>query len=43
MSGPVSVGVAAPPLVLPVVGGGSFDLADQRGRPMLVSFLRHAG
>jgi peroxiredoxin len=39
----VRVGVFAPPLDLPTIGGGRFDLRDERGHPMLVSFLRHAG
>jgi hypothetical protein len=29
--------------VLPTLEGTSFDLEDLRGRPVLVSFLRHAG
>ena len=40
---PPSVGEAAPELVLPMLEGGVFSLADARGQPVLVSFLRHAG
>lgn len=38
-----AVGEPAPPLVLASLGGGELDLADLRGHPVLVSFLRHAG
>ncbi len=34
---------AAPPLELPLLDGGTASLADHRDRPVLVSFLRHAG
>jgi peroxiredoxin len=37
------VGDIAPALELPTLTGDAFDLADLRGRPVLVSFLRHAG
>lgn len=37
------VGVPAPPLALPDLDGEVVTLADLRGRPVLVSFLRHAG
>ncbi len=37
------VGDAAPTLVLPTLTGETFDLADARGQPVLVCFLRHAG
>ncbi len=40
---PPRAGDAAPQLVLPTLAGETFDLADARGRPVLVSFLRHAG
>lgn len=33
----------APPLRLPDLDGRLHDLADLRGRPVLVSFLRHTG
>jgi peroxiredoxin len=36
-------GDPAPALALPTLEGTSFDLEDLRGRPVLVSFLRHAG
>lgn len=38
-----AVGDVAPPLVLPDLDGAEHDLSDLRGRPVLVSFLRHAG
>lgn len=40
---PPRVGEPAPPLELPTLDGGSLRLEDLRGRPVLVSFLRHAG
>jgi hypothetical protein len=40
---PLASGDLAPPLDLPVLGGGRLDLAARRGGPLLVSFLRHAG
>jgi peroxiredoxin len=40
---PPRVGDAAPTLVLPTLAGEMADLADARGQPALVSFLRHAG
>ena len=40
---PPRVGDPAPPLELPLLDGGTFDLADHRSRPFLVVFLRHAG
>ncbi|MDQ4142402.1 MAG: peroxiredoxin family protein [Actinomycetota bacterium] len=40
---PPDVGDAAPPLELPSLDGRDFRLADLRGRPVIVSFLRHAG
>ncbi len=40
---PPQSGHAAPPLRLPTIDGQSFDLAEIRGRHVLVSFLRHAG
>lgn len=44
MPQPPRVGEPAPPLRLPPLDdNGLFDLADLRGQPVLVSFLRHAG
>lgn len=37
------VGDPAPPLRLPSLTGDTVDLAEHRGAPVLVSFLRHAG
>ncbi len=37
------VGDPALALDLPTQGGGRVALTDLRGRPVLVSFLRHAG
>lgn len=37
------VGEPAPPLALPAIGGGGFRLEDARGRPLMLTFLRHAG
>ncbi len=37
------IGDPAPPLRLPALTGEVVDLADLRGRPVVVSFLRHAG
>ncbi len=42
MSAPAA-GEPAPPLRLPDLSGRHRDLRDLRGRPVLVSFLRHAG
>ena len=42
MRAPV-VGEPAPPLALPTLDGEPVDLRGLRGRPVLVSFLRHAG
>ncbi len=39
----VVTGGPAPTLVLPTLAAERFDLADARGHPALVSFLRHAG
>jgi len=39
----VPVGTLAPALDLPTIDGGRFDLRKERGHPVLVSFLRHAG
>jgi thiol-disulfide isomerase/thioredoxin len=33
------VGAAAPPLVVPQVGGGTIDLANLRGQPVWVNFM----
>lgn len=38
-----AVGEPAPPLDLPTIGGGRLRLEELRGRPVLLSFLRHAG
>ena len=37
------IGGKAPELVLPDLDGQLISLAGLRGRPVLVSFLRHAG
>lgn len=37
------VGEPAPALELPTLAGGGFRLEDERGRPVLLTFLRHAG
>ena len=42
MSAPLP-GEPAPPLALPTLDGEPVDLRGLRGRPVLVSFLRHAG
>jgi len=42
-TGLVRPGLPAPPLELPTLACDRFDLADLRGHPALVSFLRHAG
>lgn len=36
-------GDPAPPLELQTLEGSGFRLEDERGRPVLLSFLRHAG
>ncbi len=36
-------GDRAPVLALPTLDDRTVDLAELRGRPVLVSFLRHAG
>jgi cytochrome c biogenesis protein CcmG/thiol:disulfide interchange protein DsbE len=33
------IGEPAPPLVLPMMGGGTVDLADYRGKPVWVNFM----
>ena len=38
-----AVGDPAPPLNLPTLDGDEVSLDGFRGRPVLVSFLRHAG
>lgn len=43
MSGAPQVGRPAPPLELPDLDGALTALRDLQGRPVLVSFLRHAG
>lgn len=40
---PPAVGDPAPALELPTLDGAPFRLGDLAGRPVLVSFLRHAG
>lgn len=40
---PPVAGEPAPPLALSTLDGEPFDLRGLRGRPVLVSFLRHAG
>ncbi|MGI8682822.1 MAG: hypothetical protein ACR2JO_11990 [Mycobacteriales bacterium] len=40
---PPAVGELAPPLDLTTLDGAGYRLTAQRGRPVLVSFLRHAG
>lgn len=37
-----AVGRPAPPLSLPLAGGGSVSLSELSGQPVLVSFLSHA-
>ncbi len=37
-----AVGEDAPPIVAAVTGGGMFDLAAQRGRPVVVYFYPRA-
>ena len=37
------LGDPAPPLELETLEGSGFRLEDERGRPVLLSFLRHAG
>jgi peroxiredoxin len=37
------VGDLAPPLQLSTIDGSGFRLEDERGRPVLLTFLRHAG
>jgi hypothetical protein len=43
MSNAPTPGTAAPPIDLPAIDGGRVRLGDPPGRPMIVSFLRHAG
>jgi thiol-disulfide isomerase/thioredoxin len=38
-SRPFHVGEAAPPLVVPQVGGGTIDLASLRGKPVWINFM----
>ncbi|MDQ2761681.1 MAG: peroxiredoxin family protein [Actinomycetota bacterium] len=40
---PPDLGDLAPSLELPTLAGGGFRLEDERGRPVLLTFLRHAG
>ena len=43
-SSPLPEGVAAPPVVLPTTNGGTFNLADYRGKTnVLIYFYEHAG
>jgi peroxiredoxin len=39
----LSAGDPAPELTLPDLDGGTMRLEDLRGRPLLLTFLRHAG
>ena len=43
MPNPPTPGDPAPELVLPDLNGELTSLRDLQGRPVLVSFLRHAG
>lgn len=43
MPQPPNVGDAAPHFDLPDIDGGRVRLSELRGRPVIVSFLRHAG
>ncbi|MDE3026417.1 MAG: redoxin domain-containing protein [Acidobacteriota bacterium] len=43
LSSPPPVGAPAPPLDLPDLDGQHVRLEDLRGRPVLLSFLRHGG
>jgi peroxiredoxin len=38
-----SAGSQAPELELPTLDGGLLRLEDERGRPVILTFLRHAG
>ncbi len=40
---PPPAGAPAPALSLPTLAGSGFRLEDRRGRPVLLTFLRHAG
>lgn len=42
-STPPAVGDPAPGLDLPALEGGRAELPPEPGRPVIVSFLRHAG
>ncbi len=41
--GAAAAGDSARPLALPNLAGGGFRLEDERGRPVILTFLRHAG
>ncbi|MEX2465437.1 MAG: hypothetical protein WD995_00920 [Gemmatimonadota bacterium] len=43
MNQPPAVGDVAPELDLPALGGGRARLPERLDRPVIVSFLRHAG
>jgi len=43
MHSPPNPGDPAPPIDLPTLDGERFRLADRAGRPVVISFLRHAG
>lgn len=43
MSDAPEVGDPAPPLRHETLDGETFELSEWRGRPVVVSFLRHAG
>jgi hypothetical protein len=40
---PPAAGDPAPPLSGETYAAGGFTLEDERGRPVLLTFLRHAG
>ncbi len=42
-AGAPEVGDKAPPLELETLEGSGFRLEDERGRAVLLTFLRHAG
>ncbi|MGI8902640.1 MAG: hypothetical protein ACR2IP_03055 [Solirubrobacteraceae bacterium] len=40
---PPALGAPAPPVALPTLAGGGLRLEDERGHPVMLTFLRHAG